>query len=45
MTSASFTAESCVDKIDERDRFPYQICVSHYRSHPIICVPKLPDIA
>ena len=40
MTSLSFTDESCVDKIDERNRFPYQICVGHYRGHPQICVPQ-----
>jgi hypothetical protein len=36
--------ESCVDKIDERNRFPYEICVSHYRGHPIPRVSQLPNI-
>ena len=44
MTSLSFTDESCVDKIDERNRFPYEICVSHYRGHPIPRVSQLPNI-
>ena len=44
MTSLFFTDECCVDQIDELNRFPYQICVSHYRGHPIICVSQLPDI-
>ena len=44
MTSLSFTDECCVDQIDDRNRFPYQICVSYYRGHPIIGVPQLPDI-
>jgi hypothetical protein len=44
MTGPSFTDESCVDKIDERNRFPYEICVSHYRGHPIPRVSQLPNI-
>ena len=40
MTSLSFTDESSADEIDERHRFPYQICVSHYSGHPKICVPQ-----
>ena len=43
MTSLSFTDECCVDQIDERNWFTYQICVSHYRGHPVICVPQLLD--
>jgi hypothetical protein len=43
MTSLSFTDESCVDKIVERNRFPYEICVSHYRGHPIPRVSQLPN--
>ena len=44
MTSLSFTDESCVDKIDESNRCPYEICVSHYRGHPNPLVSQLPDI-
>ena len=44
MTSLSVTDEGCVNKIDEGNRFPYQICVSQYHGHPMICVPQLPDI-
>jgi hypothetical protein len=44
ITSLSFTDERCVDQIDERNRFPIQIYLSHYRGHPIICVPQLPGI-
>ena len=32
-------------KIEERNRFPHQICVSHHRAHPITCVQQLPVIA
>jgi hypothetical protein len=28
----------------ERNRLPHQICVSHYRFHPITCVHQLPVI-
>jgi hypothetical protein len=34
----------CVDQIDERNPFPYQIYLSQDRCHPIICAPQLPDI-
>ena len=34
----------CVDQIDERNPFPYQIYLSQYRCHPIICAQQLPDI-
>ena len=44
MTSLSFTDECCVDQIDEQNRPPYQICVSHYRGHPIIFEAQLSDI-
>jgi hypothetical protein len=44
ITSLSFTDERCVDQIDERNRFPYQIYLSHYSCHPVICVPQLPGI-
>ena len=33
MTNLSFTDESYVDKIDERNQFPYHICVSHYNNN------------
>jgi hypothetical protein len=44
MTSLSFTDESGVDKIVERNRFTYEICVSHYCGHPNPRVSQLPNI-
>ena len=37
MTSLSITDKNFVNQIDERNRFPYQICVSHHRVHQITC--------
>jgi hypothetical protein len=38
MTSLSITDENIVNQIDQRNRFPHQICVSHHRVHSIACV-------
>jgi hypothetical protein len=44
MISLSINDENFVNQIDERNRFPHQICVSHHRVHPIECVQQLPVI-
>jgi hypothetical protein len=41
MISLSIADKNFVDQIDERNRFPHQICVSHHRVHPIACVHYL----
>ena len=35
MISLSITDKNFVNHIDEGNRFPHQICVSHHRVHPI----------
>jgi hypothetical protein len=35
MISLSITDKNFVNQIDEGNRFPHQICVSHHRVHPI----------
>ena len=43
-TSLSITDKNIVNQIDERNRFPDQICASHHHVHPIACVQQLPVI-
>ena len=44
MISLSITDKNFVNQIDEGNRFPHQICVSHHPVHPITCVQQLPVI-